>query len=103
MKKTAILLFALVLIVSMLTGCRGKQNGEPGDPTVNNSATSAPSTTVGTLPTNRVTQPTTNPTQHTAGTDNPTTTEQIPTDTNSGPMESTNNSSIGRNRMITGR
>ena len=103
MKKTAILLFAIVLIMSMLAGCRRKQNGVPGDPTVNNSTNSMPSTTVNTLPTNRETEPETAPTQNTDGTDTPNNTNQSENDVTTEPMEPTSNSRIGRNRMITRR
>ena len=64
MKKTAILLFALVLIMSMFAGCRRKQNGEPSDPTVNNSSETMPMTTVGTEETTRNTRPIKEPTTH---------------------------------------
>ena len=87
MKKLIVLLLAMVMVLSIMSGCRRQTDGTPGDPTVNN-------TTTPTVPT--MTSPITRPsTDSTMNTTTPDSTEGTGTDATGGnnfPDESATNS-----------
>lgn len=100
MKKLFILFLTAVVILSMLTGCRRQPDGNPGDPTVNNStdASTIPSTST------QATRPSTEPTMHTTVPDSTLSTSDDYTNGSDSSEEGTLNSEArNRDRMITRR
>lgn len=96
MKKLIVLLLSVVMILSIVAGCRRQTNGEPGDPTVNNTTTP----TVPTM-TSPLTRPSTEPTMHTTVPDSTADTGNDVTGESNLPDESTTNSDARhRDRML---
>lgn len=89
MKKLIVLLLSVVMVFSILAGCRRQTNGEPGDPTVNNTTTP----TVPTM-TSPITRPSTEPTTDTTVPDSTENTTTLPGES------STNSDARYRDRMI---
>ena len=87
MKKLIVLMLSVVMVLSILAGCRRQTDETPGDPTVNN-------TTTPTVPsmTSPVTRPSTEPTMHTTLPDSTAGTGNDATGENILPDESTTNS-----------